>query len=112
MIDMVGPDEIKAWRELWAKDVSSQVAEIRRAAFQKLVMCDLALDGIKYRQRLIPEEAQLVEALDNLQACAGTIYGQYGDRFKNSLAMDLHHAIEKAQALVRERVPQPQAGSK
>ncbi len=49
VLDMVGPEEIAAWRAIYANRLQDMVPELRRAAMQQVVICDLALDGLKYR---------------------------------------------------------------
>lgn len=63
-IDMVGPDEIAAWRTIYANRCQDLVPEIRRAAFQQIVICDLALDGLKYRTGERPAGPERGDAME------------------------------------------------
>lgn len=42
------PERIEAWRQAWAT-VDSDVPELRRAADEKRELCELALDGLRFR---------------------------------------------------------------
>jgi hypothetical protein len=43
------PSEIDEWRKIWMQDVDSHVPALRDAAMQRLQLCELALDGLRFR---------------------------------------------------------------
>lgn len=43
------PERIEQWRQVWAAESNSIAPEIRQAADEKRELCELALDGLRFR---------------------------------------------------------------